>query len=67
MRVEHEDQNDSGQFWMGCSRNIGFEPDNRAPLTATSATTGAATPVAPLITTLAIGFLLVLRFCPLVT
>lgn len=69
MRVEHEEQNDSAQFWMGCSRNIGFEPDNKAPLTATSSTSGTTTalPITHLITTLVISFHLVLRLYPLIT
>lgn len=67
MRVEHEEQNDSAHFWMGCSRNIGFEPDNKAPLTATSSTAGAELPVIHLFTTLVISFQLVLRLYPLIT
>lgn len=67
MRVEHEEQNDSAQFWMGCSKNLGFEPDNKAPLTATSSTSGVALPTLHLITTLIISFHLVLRLFPFIT
>lgn len=67
MRVEHEEQNDSAQFWMGCSKNIGFEPDNKAPLTATSSTSGVALPTFHLITMLVVSFHLVLRLFPLIT
>ncbi|KAF5306949.1 hypothetical protein FQA39_LY00179 [Lamprigera yunnana] len=37
MRVEHEEQTLSAPFWMGCSRNIGLPPGNKAPYTNPSA------------------------------
>lgn len=67
MRVEHEEQNDSAQFWMGCSKNIGYESDNKAPLTATSSTSGVTLPAVHLITTLIISFHVVLQLFPLIT
>lgn len=70
MRVEHEEQNDSAQFWMGCSKNIGFEPNNKEPYTATDSISGvsaAALPAIHLITTLIISLHLVLPLFPLIT
>lgn len=67
MRVEHDEQKESAQFWMGCSKNMGFEPEKKEPLTATRSTSGVALPTLHLITMLVINCHLVLRLFPLIT
>lgn len=61
MRVEQEHQMLSAPFWMGCARNLeGYEQENKAPYTASSAHRSN------FLSGLLIGFSLALKFYPLI-